>query len=112
MTEGLKGQERRDKGRRALALGLLTLLCLGLTPVGAVGAVFSPLVFDNRSNLLNPLAWLAFILIIAFWIVCLLAPFVAWVTWSRNQERLAWLAIATPLLWAVTLILTLQFIPW
>jgi len=111
MVEGLKGRERRERRQRAFLLGLLTLGCLGLIPFGAVGALFSPLVFDNRANLLNPLAWLGFLLMVGFWISCLIGPFAAWVFWSRAQEPRAWVAITIPLLWAIATAVTLQFVP-
>ncbi|MDO9338010.1 MAG: hypothetical protein EON95_17175 [Caulobacteraceae bacterium] len=111
MTRGLKGRDRRDKRQRAILLGLLTVGWLATLPFGAVGALFSPLVFDHRPNLLNPMAWIAFLLMIAFWIVCIIAPFVAWVTWNRNQERYAWLAIAVPAVWLTALVVALQFVP-
>jgi hypothetical protein len=111
MVEGLKGRDRRERTQRAVLLVLLTLLCLAATPLGAVGALFSPLVFDHRPNLLNPLAWLGFVLMIGFWIVCIIAPFIAWVAWKRGREPVAWMAIAGPLVWLIALGVTLQFIP-
>jgi len=90
---------------------LATLVCVAATPFGAVGALFSPLVFDERGNLLNPLAWLSFFLMISFWIVCLLAPATAWVLWRRDREQWAWTAMAAPLIWAIALMTLLQFVP-
>lgn len=112
MDEGLKGRDRREKGQRALLLAALTLGWLGLIPFGAVGALFSPLVFDHRPNLLNPVAWLGFLLIIGFWIVCILAPFVAWVAWKRDREPHAWIAIAVPAVWLTAMAVSLQFVPF
>ena len=111
MTEGLKGRDRREKQGRAMLLLLLMFGWLATLPFGAVGALFSPLVFDHRPNLLNPMAWLAFVLMIAFWIVCIIAPFVAWVTWKRGQERYAWIAIAVPAVWLTAMAVALQFVP-
>ncbi len=111
MTEGLKGRDRREKSQRAFLLGLLTAGWLALLPFGAVGALFSPLVFDHRPNLLNPMAWIAFLLMVAFWIACIVAPFVAWVTWKRDQERHAWIAIAVPAVWLTAMAVALQFVP-
>ena len=88
-----------------------TAVFAGLAPLAAVGAVFSPLVFDHRPNLLNPLAWLGFLLMIGFWIVCILGPFAAWVTWRRGQEPLAWACMAAPLAWLVAMAAVLQFVP-
>lgn len=90
---------------------LATLACVGLAPVGAVGALFSPLVFDERGNLLNPLAWLGFFLMIGFWIACLAAPTVAWILWRRDREHQAWTAMAVPLIWAIATAVVLQFVP-
>ncbi|HYE47426.1 MAG TPA: hypothetical protein VEA44_16800 [Caulobacter sp.] len=111
MTTGLKGRDRRERRQRAFLLGLLTLGWLCLIPFGAVGALFSPLVFDHRPNLLNPLAWLGFLLMIGFWIVCILGPFAAWVTWKRGQESYAWIAIAVPAVWLAAMAVALQFVP-
>lgn len=111
MTEGLKARDRREKKQRAILLGVLTLGWLATLPLGAVGALFSPLVFDHRPNLLNPMAWLAFLLMIGFWIVSIVAPFVAWVTWKRDQERYAWIAIAVPAVWLLALAIAVQFVP-
>ena len=96
---------------RKVLLAILTGLCGVLAPIGAVGALFSPLVFDARGNLLNPLAWLGFLLMISFWIVCIVAPFLAWVLFTRKQERHAWTAIAAPAVWMLATFTILQFIP-
>lgn len=111
MAEGLKGRDAREKRQRAILLVLLMLGWLCTLPFGAVGALFSPLVFDHRPNLLNPLAWIAFLLLIGFWIVSIIAPFVAWVAWKRNQERHAWIAIAVPAVWLTAMAVSLQFVP-
>lgn len=111
MTEVLKGRAWRERRRRAVLLALLTAVSLMLVPVGAVGALFSPLVFDNRENLLNPLAWGAFILMIGFWIVCIVAPFGAWVYFHREQERRTWVVIALPAVWLIGIAVLLQFVP-
>jgi hypothetical protein len=111
MAEGLKRREAKEKRQRAILLVLLMLAWLATLPFGAVGALFSPLVFDHRPNLLNPMAWLAFLLMIGFWIVAIVAPFVAWVTWKRDQERYAWIAIAVPAVWLLALAIAVQFVP-
>lgn len=111
MARGLKTIAEREQRTRFILLVLAMLVSLGLAPVGAVGVLFSPLVFDHRGNLLNPLAWLGFVLMITFWIVCLLAPFVAWVFWRRKREQLAWAAMSAPLIWGLLLVILLQFIP-
>ena len=94
-----------------IGMGAATLVCLILAPVGAIGALFSPLIFDNRANFLNPLAWLGFLLMIGFWIICLLAPYAAWVVLLRKQATLAWAAISVPLAWLLVLAAVLQFVP-
>lgn len=111
MDTVLKRRDRREKGRRAFLLGALGVLWLGCVPVGAVGAVFAPLVFDNRPNLLNPLAWIAFLLMIGFWIVAIVGPFVAFVNWKRGNERYAWMSIAVPAVWLMAIAACLQFVP-
>ena len=90
---------------------LATLACVAIAPVGGVGALFSPLVFDERGNLLNPLAWLGFFLMIGFWIVCIVSPFVAWVLWRRGREPVAWGAMSLPLVWGLATVTVLQFVP-
>lgn len=111
MAGALKTRAERERSGRQL----LMLLAIGasamLAPIGLVGVLFSPLVFDDRGNLLNPIAWLGFLLMISFWIVCIVAPFVAWVLWTRKQERHAWTAIAAPAVWALATVTLLQFIP-
>ncbi|HQT54052.1 MAG: hypothetical protein Q7U11_18630 [Phenylobacterium sp.] len=92
-------------------MGVATAACLALLPFGAVGALFSPLVFDHEGNIFNPLAWIAFLMMILFWIVCLIGPFGAWVLFKRDQEQLAWAAMAAPLAWLTVLVAILQFIP-
>ena len=84
--------------------------CLLALPVGAVGAILSPMVFDPRSNLLNPAAWLAFLLIVTFWIVCILGPFGAWIAHQRRMQNYAWLAVSTPLIWGLAAIAMLGFV--
>ena len=44
-------------------------------------------------------------------VVCVLAPFGAWVAYRRGQEPLAWAAMALPLAWLTLLIAVLQFGP-
>lgn len=111
MARGLKANEAIDRRTRFALLVLSTLACAALALIGAVGSLFSPLVFDARGNLLNPLAWLGFLLMISFWIVCILGPFAAWVLWRRGREPLAWAAMAAPLVWGVAMVTILQFVP-
>lgn len=111
MAEGLKLPIHLSRRWRLFWMVAATVTCAGMVPLAAIGAVFSPLVFDHRANLLNPLAWLGFLLMIGFWIVCILGPFAAWVTWHRKQEPLAWACMAVPLAWLVALAAVLQFVP-
>lgn len=111
MAGALKTVAQREKRTRFILLILATLICVGAAPAGAVATLFSPLVFDAQGNMLNPLAWIGFGLMISFWIVCLLAPFAAWVFWRRDRESLAWTAISLPLIWALALVTVLQFVP-
>ncbi|MDP1632991.1 MAG: hypothetical protein Q8L66_16375 [Caulobacter sp.] len=111
MATGLKIDDILDRRTRLILLILATLACAALLPLGAIGALFSPLVFDERGNLLNPLAWLGFVLMIGFWIVCIVGPFAAWIAWRRGRERLAWAAVSAPALWALATVTVLQFVP-
>lgn len=111
MAEALKTRGEGERKARMVLLAIATGLCGLLAPIGAVGALFSPLVFDARGNLLNPLAWMGFLLMVSFWIVCIVAPFLAWVFWTRRQERDAWTAIAAPMVWMLATVTILQFIP-
>ncbi len=111
MAGRLKTVAERDQRARFILMILATLVCVGIAPLGAVGTLFSPLVFDDRGNLLNPLAWIGFFLMITFWIVCLVGPLVAWIFWRRQREPLAWSAMSAPLIWGLLLAIVLQFIP-
>lgn len=111
MAGALKTRAERERSGRMVLMAIATGVCAVLAPLGLVGALFSPLVFDERGNLLNPLAWLGFLLMVSFWIVCIVAPFVAWVLFTRKQERYAWTAIAAPAVWALATVTILQFIP-
>jgi hypothetical protein len=111
MSAMLKTSPELLRRLRIAGMVVCTVACAALLPLGAVGAMFSPLVFDQGANLLNPLAWLGFILMIGFWIVLILGPFVAWVFWTRNRHDMAWAALAAPFVWAFLLAGVLQFIP-
>ena len=76
-----------------------------------VGAIMSPMVFDARGSTLNPLAWLAFLLTISFWAVCLLGPYLSWVLRTRGQVERAWALMATPLAYGMLTLAVLQFLP-
>lgn len=88
-----------------------TGLCAVMAAFGAVACIFAPLIFDRPGNLTNPLAWFSLLLLVTFWIVCILAPFGAWVVYRRGQESLAWAAMAAPLAWLALLMALLQFVP-
>ena len=111
MARALKTNPTIDQRTKLVLMVLATCVCAGFGLLGAIGALFSPLVFDERGNLLNPLAWIAFVLMIGFWIVCLAAPFVAWILWRRNRETQAWAVMSAPLLWGFATITVLQFVP-
>lgn len=111
MAGVLKAMPERSRGWRVAAMVAATAVCGLMAACGAVAAIFSPLVFDRACNMMNPLAWLGFILMIGFWVVCVLAPFGAWVAYRRGQEPLAWAAMALPLAWLTLLIAVLQFVP-
>jgi hypothetical protein len=96
---------------RQILLGIASGLSVLCSPVGAIGALVSPLVFDHPGNALNPLAWLAFLLLIGFWVVCLLAPVGAWWLFRQDREPLAWAIMAAPLAWMVLLLAIIQFVP-
>jgi len=96
---------------QAFWLVMGTLACLAALPVGAVFAIMSPLVFDGPGNLLNPIAWFAFLLVIGLWIVCILAPYGAWVAFIRRRGALTWAAMAAPFAWVAVLATTLLFVP-
>lgn len=109
---GASQPARRASHRvKTICLGVATAVYLVMAPVGAVGALFAPLVFDRQGNILNPLAWFAFLLMVMFWIACLVGPFLAWVLFRRDKESLAWAAMAAPLAWLTLLVAILQFIP-
>ncbi len=96
---------------QAIWLLIATLLCVAALPVGAILAILSPLVFDGPGNLLNPMAWLAFLLVIGLWIVCILAPCGAWLAFARRRGLLTWAAMAAPFAWAALLATALRFVP-
>ncbi len=91
---------------QAAILIFATLGCLALLPVGWIGAIASPIVFDNPHNLERPLAWLAFMLALGLWIVCIVAPYGAWVAFFKRREQLQWIAIGAPFVWCLATGLT------
>ncbi len=112
------GSSRRSKppssGMRrweAVWLGLATGVSLLAAPIGFVAAILSPMVFDPKQNLWNPAAWIAFFLIISFWMVCIAAPYGAWVAYLRRLRVMTWLAMAAPLVWVVATVASVSFLP-
>jgi hypothetical protein len=88
-----------------------TAACLAGTGLGIMVAIVSPIVFDGRGSVFNPLVWLGFLLSVSFWAICLIAPYLGWVFWSRRDEPRAWACMATPLAWGVLTYAVWQFIP-
>ena len=111
MAKALKSNNSFDHRTKLVLMVLATCASGGFALLGIIGALFSPLVFDERGNLLNPLAWLAFALMISFWVVCIAAPFVAWILWRRDRNTQAWAIMSAPLLWGFATIILLQFVP-
>ena len=87
------------RSRQAVLLSFATLGCVLLLPVGMVGAVASPIVFEDPYNLEKPIAWIAFILALSLWIVCIAAPYGAWVAFAKRRQPLQWIAIGAPFVW-------------
>ncbi len=87
-----------------------TVLCLAGAVLGVAAAIISPMLFDGPIARFNPAVWLAFALTIGFWAVCLLAPFAAWVMWTRGEVQRAWAYMAAPLAWGVAAVAVLQFL--
>ena len=114
-TAGAEGAAAaaRAKARRweAIWLVIATGISLLATPVGAVAAILSPMVFDPHQNLWNPAAWIAFFLIVSFWMVCIAAPFGAWVAYARRLPVLTWLAMSTPVVWVLAAVACVGFLP-
>ena len=92
-------------------LGIATAISLVAALAGGLAAILSPMVFDPRENLLNPAAWIAFLLIVSFWAVCIAAPYGAWVAYFRGQRLLTWTAMAAPVLWIIAAVASTTFLP-
>ena len=100
-----------SKRWQIVLLAGLTGLWLVCAPVAGIGAVASPIVFDRPGSLLNPLVWLVFVMMITFWIVCIGAPYIAWVFFQRRQTRYAWTAISVPALWVGLIAVLFNVLP-
>jgi hypothetical protein len=111
MAEGLKAMPDTSQRWRLAGMIAATVVWAVMAAFGALACIFSPLIFDRPGNIMNPLAWLSLLLLVTFWIVCILAPFGAWVVFRRGQESLAWAAMAAPLAWLALLAAVLQFVP-
>jgi hypothetical protein len=94
--------------RQAIILGAITVASLMLLPLGALGAIASPMVFDDPYNLERPAAWVAFLLMLSFWIICIAAPYGAWVAFFKRSERLQWVAAGAPFAWCAVLALSMK----
>ena len=111
MGNGLKSGFQISRRNRLGLLVLATGTCGAMAVAGGVAAVFTPLVFDAPGALFNPFAWAGFVLGAGFWVVCLLAPLLAWIAWRRGREPIAWAAMAAPLAWGAAAMAVLQFVP-
>jgi hypothetical protein len=100
-----------SRGWQGFWLGTASLACVGAAPAAGLVAIISPIAFDREGSLFNPIAWLAFILMVTLWIVCLLAPFAAWVSFKRRQSSMAWTIISAPPICAAALSLCFIFLP-
>jgi hypothetical protein len=94
--------------RQAIILGVATFGCAVLLPLGAVAAIASPMLFDNPYNLEKPVAWIAFLLVLSLWIICIAAPYGAWVAYFKRREPLQWLAIGAPFAWCAATAVSLM----
>ena len=111
MKAALKsGKVSKDRTQLAL-MALATCISVALAIVGAILAIFTPLVFDRAGNVLNPFAWLSFALAALFWVVCLLGPLAGWILWRKGATQLAWAAMVTPLAWGAATVTLLGFVP-
>jgi hypothetical protein len=111
MGSTLKSGFQISRRNRLLLMVLATMICCAMAVAGGIAAIFTPLVFDAPGALRNPVAWLGFVLGAGFWVVCLLAPLLAWIEWWRGREPTAWAAMAAPVAWAAATLTVLQFVP-
>ena len=95
----------------AIWLGIATAMSLMAALAGGLAAILSPMLFDPRQNLLNPAAWIAFLLIVSFWAVCIAAPYGAWVAFLRRQRLLTWTVMAAPVIWVAAAVASATFLP-
>ena len=94
----------------AIWLLLASAASLLLAPPAVLAAILSPMVFDPAPNLLSPAAWAAFLLMVTLWVVCIAAPFGAWVAFLRRLPRLTWLAMAAPVIWTAAAVASVSFV--
>lgn len=93
---------------QAIILGMATFGCLLMLPVGAIGAIASPMLFDDPYNLQKPIVWVAFLLMLGLWIICIAAPYGAWVAFVKRREHLQWLAIGAPFAWCALMAVSMM----
>ena len=96
--------------KQALLMVLATGACVALAGLGAILAIFTPVILDN-GNLTNPLAWLGFVLAALFWVVCLVSPLASWILWRKGQVQTAWAFMAAPLAWGAATLTLLRLLP-
>jgi hypothetical protein len=111
MGNALKSGFQISRRNRFLLMVLATAGCCLMAVAGGIAAIFTPLMFEAPGALLNPIAWLGFVLGAGFWVVCLLAPLLAWIQWRQGREPIAWAAMAAPVAWGAATIAVLQFVP-
>ena len=95
----------------AVWLGVATIASLIMAPVAGMVAILSPMVFEPRHNLVSPTAWISFLLLVTFWVVCIAAPYGAWVAFARRLKVLTWMAIAAPVFWVVATVASVTMMP-
>ena len=103
-----RGAKTMTRTKQAILLGLATFGCFVLLPVGVVSAIASPIVFEDPYNLERPIAWVSFVLALSLWIVCIAAPYGAWVAFVKRRQSLQWLAIGAPFVWFAATALSLM----
>jgi hypothetical protein len=111
MTGALKSGKRPIDRTQLTLMVLVTGVYAAFAVLGAILAIFTPLVFDRAGNMMNPIAWLGFAFAALFWVVCLLSPLAGWILWRKGETPLAWAAMALPLAWGAATLTLLQFVP-
>lgn len=104
-------QVRFTRRWQAVVLGVGTCASLAIGVVGVVLAILSPTVFDAPGAIMDPLTWLVFLLVIGLWVVCLAAPYGAWVAFLKRRTDLAMAAISAPVAWSAALVVAAALVP-